>query len=90
MTGDASSRQRGSILTAMFTDIVDSTRLKHEMSAETALGRDEAYRIRIKEPHDARVLEEGTSNGELQYRLAVPLVQERFVRQNLYRRYFRS
>jgi hypothetical protein len=35
------------------------------------------------------ILEEGTVDGELRYRLAVPLVQERFVRQNLYRRYFR-
>jgi hypothetical protein len=36
------------------------------------------------------ILEEGNLDGELQYRLAVPLVQERFVKQNLYRRYFRK
>jgi hypothetical protein len=35
------------------------------------------------------ILEEGSFDGDLRYRLAVPLVQERFVKQNLYRRYFR-
>jgi hypothetical protein len=35
------------------------------------------------------ILQEDHRDGELQYRLAIPLVQERFVKQNLYRRYFR-
>jgi hypothetical protein len=36
------------------------------------------------------ILEEDNADGELHYRLAVPLVQERFVKQNLYRRFFRK
>jgi hypothetical protein len=40
----------------MFTDIVDSTRLKESMPAETAARRDTAYRSVVKEPHDKRVL----------------------------------
>ncbi len=41
----------------MFTDIVDSTRLKDLMHADTAAGRDAAYRSNVKERHDSRVLE---------------------------------
>jgi len=36
-----------------------------------------------------RILEEHMADENLQYRLSIPLVQERFVRQNLYRKYFR-
>lgn len=37
-----------------------------------------------------RILDECDLDDELQYRLAVPLVQERFVRQNLYKKYFQQ
>jgi class 3 adenylate cyclase/AAA+ ATPase superfamily predicted ATPase len=47
----------------MFTDIVDSTRMKNEMPADTAVGRDEAYRLTIKEPHDERILRVVKSKG---------------------------
>ena len=63
MTEGTSMRHRGTILTAMFTDIVDSTRLKNEMPADTAVGRDEAYRLTIKEPHDERILRVVKSKG---------------------------
>ena len=63
MTEHASLHPRGTILTAMFTDIVDSTRLKNEMPADTAVGRDEAYRLTIKQPHDERLLRLVKSNG---------------------------
>ena len=43
-------------LTAMFTDIVDSTRLKSAMPADTDGRRDAAFRATVKEPHDKRVL----------------------------------
>jgi len=56
MTTTAPGPPRGVIVTAMFTDIVDSTRLKGAMAAETAAGRDDAYRTSIKDPHDSRVL----------------------------------
>ncbi len=36
-----------------------------------------------------RILEEGIVDDHLRYRLSIPLVQERFVRQNLYLKYFR-
>jgi class 3 adenylate cyclase len=36
-----------------------------------------------------RILEEGIDDDRLRYRLSIPLVQERFVRQNLYLKYFR-
>jgi hypothetical protein len=35
------------------------------------------------------ILEEGNVDDRLQYRLSIPLVQGRFVRQNLYLKYFR-
>ena len=63
MTDTASVPPRGTILTAMFTDIVDSTRLKNEMPADTAVGRDEAYRVTIKQPHDERLLRLVKSKG---------------------------
>ena len=47
----------------MFTDIVDSTRLKSEMPADTAVDRDEAYRHTVKEPHDALILRIARSKG---------------------------
>ena len=40
----------------MFTDVVDSTRLKGRMAADTEGRRDEAYRTAIKIPHDKRLL----------------------------------
>src|SRR5438128_333449 len=46
----------GGIVTAMFTDIVDSARLKGLMAADTAARRDAAYRSLVKEPHDKCVL----------------------------------
>jgi class 3 adenylate cyclase len=63
MTEGTSMRHRGTVLTAMFTDIVDSARLKNEMPAATAVGRDEAYRLTIKEPHDERILRVVKSKG---------------------------
>jgi class 3 adenylate cyclase len=51
----ASLRPRGAIVTAMFTDIVGSTRLKNDMPADTAVGRDDVYRRTIKDPHDERI-----------------------------------
>ena len=36
-----------------------------------------------------RIVEEKSINGDLCYRIAVPLVRKRFVRQNLYLKYFR-
>jgi class 3 adenylate cyclase len=54
MSGARSNPQRG-IVTAMFTDIVNSTRLKSLMSADTAAGRDDAYRASIGQPHDGLV-----------------------------------
>jgi hypothetical protein len=36
-----------------------------------------------------KILEESNVDGNLQYRLTVPLLRERFVRQNLYLKYFR-
>lgn len=44
------------IITAMFTDIVDSTRIKSQMEGETSARRDTRFRELIKEPHDAVVL----------------------------------
>lgn len=44
------------MLTAMFTDIVDSTRLKGLMAADTEGRRDTIFRSAVKEPHDKRVL----------------------------------
>ena len=44
------------IITAMFTDIVESTRIKGQMAGETSARRDTRYRQEIKEPHDAIVL----------------------------------
>jgi class 3 adenylate cyclase len=45
----------GGIITAMFTDIVDSTRLKSVMPVGTVLGRDLAYQETAKKPHDLLV-----------------------------------
>ncbi|MBI4658000.1 MAG: HEAT repeat domain-containing protein, partial [Verrucomicrobia bacterium] len=44
------------VVTAMFTDIVNSTRLKNLMEGETSGRRDAAFRARIKGPHDKIVL----------------------------------
>jgi class 3 adenylate cyclase len=44
------------IITTMFTDIVDSTRIKGLMEGETSARRDLSFRVTIKEPHDAVVL----------------------------------
>ena len=57
MTGTIPAQRRGTIVTAMFTDIVNSTQLKGLMPAATAAGRDEVYRAKVKERHDARLLE---------------------------------
>jgi class 3 adenylate cyclase len=43
------------MLIAMFTDIVDSTRIKQLMPGKTAARRDAAYRTGVKEPHDTRL-----------------------------------
>jgi class 3 adenylate cyclase len=44
------------VITAMFTDIVDSTRVKGLMEGETSGRRDSNFRENIKEPHDRIVL----------------------------------
>jgi class 3 adenylate cyclase len=41
----------------MFTDIVDSVKLKRSMQGETDGRRDNAYRVAIKEPHDKRIVD---------------------------------
>lgn len=51
------------IITAMFTDIVDSTRLKTLMEAQTQPGRDGVFRASIKGPHDQRILEQVRAAG---------------------------
>jgi class 3 adenylate cyclase len=51
------------IITAMITDIVDSTLLKTMMDAQTQVRRDSAYRSRIKEPHDDRILQHVRAAG---------------------------
>jgi class 3 adenylate cyclase len=70
MAQDPALRHRAAILTAMFTDIVDSTRLKHEMPADTAMDRDEAYRRTVKEPHDQRILQLVKSKGGIEVQSA--------------------
>jgi class 3 adenylate cyclase len=70
MAEDPALRHRAAILTAMFTDIVDSTRLKNEMPADTATGRDEAYRRTVKEPHDQRILQLVRSKGGVEVQSA--------------------
>jgi class 3 adenylate cyclase len=45
------------MVTAMFTDIVDSTKLKTLMDGITATRRDAAFKTQIKQPHDQRILE---------------------------------
>src|SRR5512132_2518959 len=40
------------IVTLMFTDIVNSTKLKHLMEGDTAARRDAKFRSEIKETHD--------------------------------------
>ena len=45
------------IVTAMFTDIVNSTGLKSLVSGETSARRDAVFRADIKEPHDLLVLD---------------------------------
>src|SRR5262249_51216476 len=55
MAGGKSSGHRElptGVVTVMFTDVVDSTRLKCAMAAETAGRRDEIYRSTVKVPHD--------------------------------------
>ena len=44
------------VVTAMFTDIVDSTRLKGMIEADTSARRDARFRLEIKDAHDAIVL----------------------------------
>ncbi|HLJ56932.1 MAG TPA: adenylate/guanylate cyclase domain-containing protein [Chthonomonadaceae bacterium] len=44
------------VVTAMFTDIVNSVALKEKMSGATSARRDEAFRAGIKAPHDDLVL----------------------------------
>ena len=44
------------VITAIFTDIVNSTRLKGLVEGDTSARRDKRYRVEIKEPHDAIVL----------------------------------
>jgi len=44
------------VITAMFTDIVNSTRLKGLMQGDTAARRDARFRADVKEPHDTIVL----------------------------------
>ena len=46
----------GGNLTVVFTDIVNSTKLKGLMPGDTSRRRDASYRTTIKEPHDRRVL----------------------------------
>src|SRR5262245_9932118 len=53
----ADHRLPSGTITAMFTDIVDSTRLKQLMQAETSGRRDVVYRTTVKDPHDRRLLE---------------------------------
>src|SRR5205085_669368 len=48
------STPRG-VLTVMFTDIVDSSRLKSVMSGDSSAARDANYHARIKGPHDQLV-----------------------------------
>ena len=36
-----------------------------------------------------KILEEISAGGEMRYRITVPLLRKRFVRQNLYLKYFR-
>jgi class 3 adenylate cyclase len=44
------------VITAMFTDIVNSTKLKGAMEGDTAARRDAKFRSDVKEPHDKIVL----------------------------------
>src|SRR4051812_17487041 len=44
------------VLTVMFTDIVDSTRLKSAMDGVSTAVRDASYHSQIKGPHDQLVL----------------------------------
>jgi class 3 adenylate cyclase/AAA+ ATPase superfamily predicted ATPase len=44
------------VITVMFTDIVNSTRLKGLMEGNTAARRDAKFRSDVKEPHDKMVL----------------------------------
>jgi class 3 adenylate cyclase len=44
------------VVTAMFTDIVDSTRLKGLMEGDTSARRDARFRLEIKDAHDAIIL----------------------------------
>src|SRR5216110_3964380 len=51
----AKSTPRG-VVTVMFTDIVDSSRLKSAMAGESSAARDANYHSQIKGPHDQLVL----------------------------------
>lgn len=44
------------IITAMFTDVVESTRIKGLMEGETSSRRDQSFRVNIQEPHNTVVL----------------------------------
>jgi class 3 adenylate cyclase len=44
------------IITAMFTDMVDSSRIKGLMEGETSARRDQSFRVNIQEPHNAVIL----------------------------------
>ncbi|RYG63459.1 adenylate/guanylate cyclase domain-containing protein, partial [bacterium] len=44
------------IITSMFTDMVESTRIKGLIEGETSARRDHFFRVNIKEPHDDVVL----------------------------------
>ena len=44
------------VVTAMFTDIVNSVALKEKMPGATSANRDESFRASIKTPHDEMVL----------------------------------
>jgi hypothetical protein len=54
---DLATPGTGRMLTAMFTDIVDSTKLKTVMAEVTTARRDAAFRTQIKQPNDQRVLD---------------------------------
>jgi class 3 adenylate cyclase len=45
------------LITVLFTDIVDSSRLKNSMEGDTAARRDAKFRSQIKEPHDKIILD---------------------------------
>ena len=54
---DRTTSLPGGIVTALFTDIVNSTELKLRMSGDTTARRDEEYRSTVRVPHDQRLLD---------------------------------